>query len=405
MRIAFIVDEFPRESHRYIVDQVVGMLERGHEVTVYATTKPRDDDVARTEYNLSGRAIYTPIPTDRRERVFRSRRLLIEGLRQSPLSVVRACNPLRFGLDALSLRPLYRLVPMLGESFDIVHAHFGPKARIAAILKQIGVPGSLVATFHGIGVRQARKDSKRYERLFTVGDRFFANSMYTYRELVALGVDEDKLVHHPNSIETSRFPFRWSDSIDSVPDPLRLVTVARLEKVKGIKYGIRAVARLRDDIDVTVEYHVAGGGSRRSALESLAFELGVDDAVTFYGHQHRDDVISLLSNSHLFVFPSIEEAFGMVLLEAQAVGLPIVASDVGGIPEVVKEEITAKLAPARDPKAIAAAVEEWMDVAETWPSVGADGREFVEVNFGTDDLNDKLQMIYKNTILTNDRRY
>jgi colanic acid/amylovoran biosynthesis glycosyltransferase len=215
-----------------------------------------------------------------------------------------------------------------------------------------------------------------------------------YDELIKLGVDENKLVYHPNGINTRDFPFRWEEELKTIPEPLQLITVARLEEVKGVIYGIQAVAELKDMIDIDIEYHLVGGGSRRSELESLVSELGLDEVVTFHGQIHRDDVTDLLTDSHLFLFPSVAEAFGLALLEAQAVGLPIVASDIGGIPDAVDRGTTAKLVPSKDPSAIATAVTEWTNCFTEWPKIGANGREYVEKNFDRDLLNEELIKIY-----------
>ncbi|WP_336135341.1 glycosyltransferase [Natronomonas amylolytica] len=397
LRVAFLVDTFPRESQRFIVNQVTGLLDRGHEVTVYSTNRPDEGDFANTHHDLVEYTVYTPIPTNRKRRVIKSGRHFLSGALTSPLSVAQASNPLQFGKDALSLRPLYRLAPMLRKSFDIVHVHFGPNGRIAAILKQIGMFGSFVTTLHGFGVRQAREHPEQYSRLFAVGDRFLANSQYTYQQLRDLGVDEEKLELHYNSIEVEEFPFRWSGPLQSIPEPLKLITVGRLEDVKGIEHGLRAVAQLQEGRDEPIEYHVVGDGSRRPALESLAEKLGIGSAVTFHGHRHRDEVKDHLSESHLFILPSVEEAFGMVLVEAQAVGLPIVASDVGGIPEAVREGVTAKLVPPGESQAIAAGLEGWINRFDEWPEIGAEGREYAKSKFEKNALIDELIKIYRET--------
>lgn len=140
------------------------------------------------------------------------------------------------------------------------------------------------------------------------------------------------------------------------PGELLLAQVGQVIPVKGVDTSLRAVARLRRDWPVRLvvigDDHQTGGGYR-GEMERLATDLGIDDAVTFLGY--RRDALRLAAGFDLLLCPSRVEPFGRVLIESMAQGVPVVATRVGGIPEVVRPGQDGWLVPPDDPSALAAA--------------------------------------------------
>ncbi|MFD1642634.1 glycosyltransferase [Halohasta litorea] len=379
------------------------MFERGYDIHIYASQRPPEQDYAPVDEMVSDRIEYTTIPKTKLKRLSHSRPHLSRIIATDPTKLTVLANSFRFGRDALSLHPIYKMSPMIGESFDIIHAHRGTTARIGAILKEAGVCDNLVSTFHGYGVRQAREDPQRYQHLFETGDHFMGVSKHICDELANLGVDKQKISRHFNGIIMSNFSFRWTDTVDSVPDPVKIITVGNLKPIKGHKYGIKALAKLHHNVDVDLEYHIVGGesnretrdklGSRKEQLSKQADELNIADKVIFHGHIPRQDVITKLDNSHIYVLTSIEEGLPTVLLEAQAVGLPVVTTDAGGAEDAVSE--SARIVPPRDVDRLYENLRSLIEIPEQWPEIGKKGRHFVENNFSTDALNDDLVEIYE----------
>jgi glycosyltransferase involved in cell wall biosynthesis len=126
-------------------------------------------------------------------------------------------------------------------------------------------------------------------------------------------------------------------------------TAARLVRVKGLDYLLQAAAALRNSLP-HLSTLIVGDGPEMAHLKSLAKELGMAERVMFTGH--RDDVYDLMAAMDVFVLPSLSEGIPMVLLEAMALGTPIVASRVGGVPEIVEHEATGLLLPPGDPTAL-----------------------------------------------------
>jgi glycosyltransferase involved in cell wall biosynthesis len=132
----------------------------------------------------------------------------------------------------------------------------------------------------------------------------------------------------------------------------RLLAVGRLERQKGFDLLVRAMASVRKQAPARLT--LVGDGRDRPRLESLVRELSLEECVTLAGY--RSDVPSLMRDADLFVHPARWEGFGLVLLEAMRESLPIVATAVGAIPEVVEDDVTARLVPPDDERALAQAI-------------------------------------------------
>jgi glycosyltransferase involved in cell wall biosynthesis len=166
--------------------------------------------------------------------------------------------------------------------------------------------------------------------------------------------------------------------------PIVVGSVARLSPEKGLEYLLRAVALIRERADQRyqpvpqLEVVLAGDGPSRETLEYLTAELRIDDRVRFLGEIPHEDVPAVLQGFDIFAMPSTWEGFGVSALEASAMELPVVASDIHGIPDVVAHGETGILVPPRDVTAIADAIERLMADAELRRTMGAAGRAFVE---------------------------
>lgn len=272
------------------------------------------------------------------------------------------------------------------ERFDIVHTHddrpliYGaPAARLAGV-------GRLLHTHHhgpmpNVGPRQLLL--VRLASHFT--GRFVCVSNDSARYMVRNGVPKRKIVVLRNGIDLERFPYQG-------PDPAGpAVCVARLSPEKDIANLLRAAALLVSrSPDFRLE--IAGDGPLRDDLHRLAAELNLGPTVCFLGEVR--DIPPLLARARLFVLPSQTEGISLTILEAMARGLPVIASRVGGNPEVVLPDETGFMPLAKDPAALAAGLEKvWTD-----PSLGhrfgAAGRRRVEEHFDVRRMVRRYERLY-----------
>ena len=181
---------------------------------------------------------------------------------------------------------------------------------------------------------------------------------------------------------------------------IRLVTIARLVEKKGIEYSIRAVAKL-SQIDPNLKYNIVGDGELRESLECLIQELDVGDTIKLLGWKDSKEIIKILNSAHIFLAPSVTshngelEGIPVVLMEAMAMGLPVVSTQHSGIPELVEDGVSGFLVPERDSEALAEKINYLIQHPDIWVQMGKEGRLQVEKFHNIDRLNERLIEIYQ----------
>ena len=214
---------------------------------------------------------------------------------------------------------------------------------------------------------------RQHERwLWPLAHHILCNSRYVRDLLVsAYRVPSNRVTVVPNGVDSEFFgpPARERPS-----GPLRLLTVARLVPDKDHDTLLMAFARIASR-HPEAELWLVGDGPRRQALEHKAGDLALNGRVRFFSGQ--PDLRAFYHRAHLFVLSSVAEALPNVILEAMAAGLPIVATRVGGIPEVVVEKSTGLLVEPGDVTGLAAALDYLLKNSEIRESMGQHGRERV----------------------------
>lgn len=153
----------------------------------------------------------------------------------------------------------------------------------------------------------------------------------------------------PNGVDLKRF-----NSLERKPHAgFVVMTIARLEKVKGIEYLIKAITSLQIS---NFQLLIIGDGSERKNLESLVEKLNLREKVKFLGEISNEKVPGYLAEADCFILPSLKEGFGIAILEAQAAGVPVIGTKVGGILDLIEDGKTGLLIEPKDPQAIAGAV-------------------------------------------------
>ena len=408
MRIAFVVGRFPTLSETFILNQVTGLLDRGHDVEVFASEPSRDPKIHRdvSRYDLLSRTFYRHLPATLGARYVRAPVCLLRAIRTRPLACLRALDLRTYGAEALYLELLYSVAQTAGHGpYHVLHCHFGPSGRWAVMLRDLGaLRGKIVTSFHGYDVHEAGVAS-RYTSLFQKGDLFTVNSDFTRRRAVELGAPPGKIVKLPVGLRLEEF--QPAPHVSRQRPPIEILTVARLVEKKGLKYSIRAVAHVaREYPELGISYRIAGAGPLEDALRSLVRELGAVRTVTFLGPCDRAEVRRLYQQAHVFVLASVTasngdmEGQGLVLQEAQAAALPVVSTVHNGIPEGVLDGVSGFLVPERDVEALAGRIEQLVRDPQLRARMGREGRAFVKQHYDIERLNDRLVGIYRSLTTT-----
>ncbi len=412
MKIAFLVGEFPSLSETFVLDQITGLIDRGHEVDIYASpfktgkTKKAHPDVAK--YQLLQRTYYHPsIPSNYLLRLLKGLRLFLVCLPNHLAVMLKSLSVKKFGKQALSLRLLYNIIPFLNpvpSQYDVIFCHFGPNGLRGSIMRDLGlIQGKLCTVFHGFDLTGylQREGDHAYDELFQKGDLFLPISNRWKQKLLDLGCPAEKIQVHHMGIDCKRFTFGPRQiPLDGV---IQIVTVCRLVEKKGVEYGIRAVAHIRER-HPKIQYTIIGDGPLKSDLEMLVAELKISDMVHLVGWKQRDEVIEILNQSQIFLSPSItacngdQEGIPVALMEAMAMGMPVVSTFHSGIPELIEDGISGYLVPERDVEALAGKLHLLTEHSGKWEEVGSAARRFVEAFFDVEQLTDHLVDIYKKLV-------
>lgn len=418
MKIAFIVDKFPVLSETFVINQITGLIERGQDVHIYGRQsydKKLHPDIEK--YKLIERTRYLPeIPKNYLWRFFHALYFLGKNFPKAPLVLLGSLNIFKYGKRAASLRLFYSSLPFLNApKYDIIHCQFGRQAVCkfgrysyeGVVLRDIGaVKGKLITTFRGYDISWYvhKYGEKVYDELFKKGDFFFANCKFFKQRAIQLGCDENRIVVHGSGIDCSRFKFkaRYPDTSGLI----RIATTGRLIEKKGIEYAIRAVAEVVK-VYPNVELNIIGDGELKERFVQIIQELNIAAKVHLKGWKNQKEIISILDESHIFVAPSVTASDGNqdapvnTLKEAMAMGLPVIGTFHGGIPELVEDGISGFLVPERNESAIAEKLIYLIQHPEIWQEIGLSGRQKVETDYNINKLNSELVEIYQQISGTN----
>jgi colanic acid/amylovoran biosynthesis glycosyltransferase len=410
MRIAFFVGVFPVLSETFVLDQIVGLIDKGHEVDIFATGKPKQPDQVHPvfrEYQLQQRTYYRPpMPENLLLRFISGLILLARYIWVDPDLILRSLNFVKYGKPSLSLRILFSVISHVGKQkyYDIIHCHFGMHGLIAMYMKQLGaIKGPILVTFHGYDVNGWPKQygSQSYQELFNYADQFTANTRYTAQKAINLSCDPERIKILPVGVNLDLFPYQERALYPE--KKIEILTVGRLVEKKGIAYSIRAMKVLKEK-ELDFRYRIIGEGPLRDQLQQLISDLGLENQVFLLGGLPRDQVIKLYQETDLFVLASVtaqngdQEGQGLVLQEAQAMGIPVISTLHNGIPDGVKHGETGFLAPEKDSQSLADYLLHLIQNPDEYKTMSRSARQFIEAEYDIHHLLNQLIDIYHNFI-------
>ena len=402
MKIAFLVDEFPSISQTFVLNQIVGLVDLGHDVIVLAAKSGREgsNHDSYEKYGLLKKTHYYRIPKNKIARIVKAMFLIVKYGSKNSVAMLRSLNVFRYGKQALSLNLLFMSVPFLEKGpFDIVHCQFGTLGPFAVWLSQISqTKCKLVTSIRGYDVTLfMKKHPEAYRALFDKGDLFVPVCEFLKELLVELGCEEKKIVVHYSGIDCSKFNYVQKHRV--LGEPVKVLTIARLVEKKGVAFAIEAVSRLLSKGE-QIEYTVVGDGVLRESLQRLIEDMGIERQVRLVGSKTHEEVKMLLEESHVLIAPSLtadsgdQEGIPNVIKEAMATGLPVISTLHSGIPELVTDGVSGLLVPERDAASIADALANLIRHPDVCEEMGQAGRKQVEQKFDTNSLSKKLEGLY-----------
>lgn len=358
LHVGYVLKRFPRLSETFVLHELLALERRGIRVTVFAMGRPHETVSHRALTSLAAEVRYAPRPaTD----------------------------------GALSSRtaPWGRWVAHEAEmrGVDHLHAHFATTATEVAWAAHdtCGIPFSFTA--HAKDIYHESVDAGWLARAIDASAFTVTVSEFNRRHLAALaGPGAAARVHRIyNGVDLDAFPFvggaaRVADTV---------LGVGRFVEKKGFADLVEALALLRDRGRL-VRLTLVGDGEQAADLRALASARGLGDLVDFTGPLPQDDVRRLMQTRAVFALPCVVGADGnrdglpTVILEAMASGLPVVSTDVTGVPEMIADGVTGRIVGQRRPRCLAGAIETLLDAPGAATALARRARARVEATFRLD---------------------
>jgi len=280
------------------------------------------------------------------------------------------------------------------KEYDVVHVHASLSPAVSALLAKFATRKPVLVKVacsgpHGdVASMRRRPFLSLRRRLLRHTDRFLVLNSESIEELQELGLERSQMAPIVNGVDTTYFaPPEEKEALPFV----KAVFVGRLTTQKGVDVLLRAWAQLAEPRELIL----VGDGAERPSLEALASELKLDH-VTFTGS--TNDVRSYLQQADLFVLPSRSEGIPNALLEAMACGLPVVASAVGGIPDVVQDGESGLLVPSEDVPALAAAIRRLLADSDLRHKMGQKARQRVVSDYSLKAATTRHLDLYREVI-------
>lgn len=336
------------------------------------------------------------------------------GLREKGVRVIIVCQPgsqleqkakehgidvrtheINSSLDISAIAFIRRLIKK--ESVDIVNTHSGKDSWVSSIAARLlWKRPAIIRTRHlALPVKNRITYSLLPDKIVTVSEYV---RQYLIREK---GINQEKIVAIPTGVDVkqeSRESGVESRNIYSIREELCITketpligTVAILRKKKGHHILIEAAGIIIKDIPDIVFIFIGDGPQRKNLLR-LINEYGLNNHIRLLGL--RNDVNALLREMDVFVLPSFEEALGTSALEAMAAAIPVVATDIGGIPEAVIDGVTGILVSPGDADALADAITKLIQNKSMARKMGEQGRQRVEEHFSVEKMVEGMYDLY-----------
>ncbi|MFO0752895.1 MAG: glycosyltransferase family 4 protein [Thermodesulfovibrionales bacterium] len=388
MRVAYLLDAFPLVSETFVVNEVLELRRQGVDVSLFALRRPRERTLGEGARELQEQVLYWDPRCDTTARKVLN---ALPVFFRRPVRYVRGLRYMR-KLDALFLYNYKRIALfarlLLREGVRHIHAHFASTAAELSLCLSLmtGVPFSF--TTHGYDVFFS---PHRFYRKLGEHAKFVVAVSEFNREYLAerCRVPREKIRVVRCGIDTGLFSPHGAEEQKDIDT----VSVARLHPVKGLPYLVRACRILKEQRP-GLRCAVIGEGRERAALQRMIHEEGLEENVSLLGNRSPEEVVRYLSRSRVFVLPSTSEAMPVSLMEALACRVPVVATRVRGIPELVEEGVNGYLVKPRHSRLLAEKISLLLEDGERRERMGRAGRERVVRDFNLRTETEKLRELF-----------
>ncbi|WP_145032474.1 glycosyltransferase [Pantoea ananatis] len=390
MKLTFFTMRFPVASETFVLNQVTHFIDAGYDVEIISVF-PGDlvnRHGAFDEYGLAAKTHYL-LPEEKISLTDKlGQRLKLVLPKITKVSLLRSLNVRRYGAQSSKLL-LPAIVANARQTYvaDVFLVHFGYAGALANKLRELGIlKGKQATVFHGADISRRHildEHKQDYRNLFQQSELMLPISHLWQNKLIEMGCPPEKIHVTRMGIEPEKFNFQPRDAFHT---PLRIVSVARLTEKKGLDVAVKASAILKQR-GGRFQYTIIGNGDQDRMMRDFIAREEMDDCVTMPGFKPQEEIRQALNEADIFLLPSKTAADGdmegipVALMEAMAVGLPVVSTFHSGIPELIENDVSGWLVKEDDAEALAETLLKLSEGAVDVAPVVAAARQKVETEF------------------------
>ncbi|MDH0052619.1 glycosyltransferase [Pantoea ananatis] len=390
MKLTFFTMRFPVASETFVLNQVTHFIDAGYDVEIISVF-PGDlvnRHGAFDEYGLAAKTHYL-LPEEKISLTDKlGQRLKLVLPKITKVSLLRSLNVRRYGAQSSKLL-LPAIVANARQTYvaDVFLVHFGYAGALANKLRELGIlKGKQATVFHGADISRRHildEHKQDYRNLFQQSELMLPISHLWQNKLIEMGCPPEKIHVTRMGIEPEKFNFQPRDAFHT---PLRIVSVARLTEKKGLDVAVKASAILKQR-GGQFQYTIIGNGDQDQMMRDFIARKEMDDCVTMPGFKPQEEIRQALNEADIFLLPSKTAADGdmegipVALMEAMAVGLPVVSTFHSGIPELIENNVSGWLVKEDDAEALAETLLKLSEGAVDVAPVVAAARHKVETEF------------------------
>lgn len=401
--IVFVIPQFPHVSETFLVAQILTAINLGYDIKII-TRKFINHNVDLIEkYNWRDKIIIQDykIPSNKLNRGLKWLCLLLKNLNDIGYIVMFYKEQKTFSLTWLYQLVFYKQF----NNASIFHIQYGTNSNPLSTLKKIDfLKPSMIVTFHGhdafFPLYGYIENNGYYNNLFSCNAIITANTPYLSKKIESLGCSKNKLKTIPVGVNTSYFyPKREGSSNDVI----KLITVGRLDNIKGHQYCIEVIYSLLKQ-GVKAKLTIIGEGEERARLETIINKYKLNKSINLLGSKNSGEVREALwkHDVYLLLAAPVEndrrETQGLATLEAQACGLPAIVFDSGGVKYTVKDKVSGFVYEEYDVEAVAEKVKYLSKNRENLNSMGENAVKFVNDKYSQKTINEKWKHLYNDIL-------
>jgi len=395
MRIGYFTNLYPRATDTFIQREVAGLRARGFDIRTFSVRRPGEEHEVAREVVIEKEKTHYLLPVGVTRLILSNFAAFVSRPGRYLGGLVLALRTRRPGLRGLALQFAYfqeailLSVAVRRQRITHLHNHLGDNSGTVTLLasRLTGIGYSI--TIHGPHIffdptHWALREKLRYSQFVICISYYCRSQMMLFTDpadwerlrIVRCGVDPER--------------FRYHEVRQQVKN---LLYAGRLAVEKGLGFlfeSLRDLSARGYELELTL----LGDGNDREHLQELARRLGIGERVVFAGYASQEQLRESLQRSDLFILPSFAEGVPVSLMEAMACGVPVLATAVGGVAELVEPEHTGLLVPPADSEALSNAIARYCSDVELRQRVSRSGRQAVVARFNLDSEVEKLAQLF-----------